>query len=132
MLHPSIRSKMPALTAFLRRHQVKRAYIFGSATTQNFRPDSDVDLLVAFEDGLSNSEYAHHFWSLYLELPKLLGHSIDLITEDRLKNPYFIEELNETKIPIYDKESEEVPVRHLILHQGIGRIGRRCRVLRAP
>ena len=73
MLHPSIQRKAPALTAFLRRHQVARAYIFGSATTQNFRPDSDVDLLVAFEVGLSNSDYARHFWSLYLELPKLLG-----------------------------------------------------------
>lgn len=110
MLHPTVQSKLPVIKAFLLQHQVKRAHIFGSAVTGKFRPDSDIDLLVKFEDKLTNSEYAHHFWSLYLELSKLLGHQVDLITEDGLKNPYFIEELNETKIPIYDKEGEEVLV----------------------
>jgi predicted nucleotidyltransferase len=110
MIHPAVQKLKPIITAFLRQHKVKRAYLFGSATTSKFRADSDIDLLVSFEEGLSNSDYAHHFWSIYLELPKLIGHPIDLITEDELKNPFFIEEINETKIPIYDKEGEEIPV----------------------
>ena len=102
MLHPSIQKLLPILKAFLLKHRVKRAHIFGSATTNHFRDDSDIDLLIAFDDDLSNSEYSQHFWNLYLELPKLLGHPVDLIMEDGLKNPFFIEEINETKIPLYD------------------------------
>ena len=109
-IHPSIQKKLPALIDFLKQHRVKRAAIFGSATTTDFGPESDLDLLVAFNDSLSNSEYTNHFWGIYLELPKLLGRPVDVVVEGNVKNPYFIEELNETKVTVYDEESEKVPV----------------------
>ena len=37
----------------------------------------------------------------YISLEELIGRRIDLVDEDNLKNPYFIEELEETKQLIY-------------------------------
>lgn len=108
MLHPTLETKLPEVLALLKNNKVKRAFAFGSVTTPRFYPDSDIDLLIAFEDDLEPKAYAHHFWTLYLNLPKILGHPVDLITEDSLRNPYFIDELEETKIQIYEQEGEEI------------------------
>ncbi len=101
---------MPEIAALLRKHQVRKAYVFGSAASGRLRPDSDVDFFVLFEEGLSPKAYADHFWTLYLELPIIVARQVDLITDANLRNPFFIEELDETKIAIYDKESEEILV----------------------
>jgi predicted nucleotidyltransferase len=37
------------IAAFRRRHHIRRLAVFGSALREDFRPDSDVDLLVEFE-----------------------------------------------------------------------------------
>ena len=36
---------------FCRRHRIRKLSVFGSALGEDFRPDSDVDLLVEFEPG---------------------------------------------------------------------------------
>ena len=37
------------IAAFCRKHQIRRLALFGSVLHQDFRPDSDVDVLVEFE-----------------------------------------------------------------------------------
>ena len=39
------------LAEFCRRHQIQTLSLFGSVLREDFRPDSDVDVLVEFEDG---------------------------------------------------------------------------------
>ncbi|MEO0470464.1 MAG: hypothetical protein AAF206_12640, partial [Bacteroidota bacterium] len=39
-----------------------------------------------------------------------LGHKIDWIYYPNLRNPYFIEEIEESKVLLYDQETEEIPV----------------------
>ena len=39
------------LAAFCRRHYIRRLSVFGSALRKDFRPNSDVDLLVEFQPG---------------------------------------------------------------------------------
>ena len=101
-VHPSVKEKMPEVVAFLKRNKVKRAYLFGSVCTDAFNDNSDVDLLVAFEDGLDLFEYADRYWALDEELPKILGRPVDLLTERQLRNPYFIKVLNRTRTPLYE------------------------------
>ena len=45
----------PALADFCRRHGVKRLSLFGSILTDDFTPDSDVDMLVEFEPGRTSA-----------------------------------------------------------------------------
>jgi predicted nucleotidyltransferase len=46
-------------------------------------------------------ELGEHLWELQFELQDLLGHDVDLVTTRSLRNPIFIQELNETRLLIY-------------------------------
>lgn len=97
-----LKNKMPVVVQLLKKHKVKRAYAFGSAVTGGFGKDSDIDLLVAFDDALDPVEYGQHYFELAEQLEQILKHPVDLVTEASLKNPYFIKSLNETKVPLYE------------------------------
>lgn len=67
-----------ALAEFCRRWRVTRLELFGSVLRDDFRVDSDVDVLVTFADG------AH--WTLFDrvrmrdELSALLGRRVDVVS----------------------------------------------------
>ena len=63
MIHTSVENKIPSLIKLLQTHKVKRAYAFGSVCTNHFNSNSDIDLLIAFEDGLDPVEYGDLYWS---------------------------------------------------------------------
>jgi len=48
-MHASLVISRERLAAFCREHGILRLAIFGSALRDDFRPDSDVDVLVEFE-----------------------------------------------------------------------------------
>ena len=85
-----------------KRHRVKRAYAFGSAVKGTFKAESDVDILVAFEDGLNPVEYGQHYFDLAEDLERILQRPVDLLTENQLKNAFFIKRLNESKVLLYE------------------------------
>jgi len=71
-----------ALAAFCQRHRIRKLSLFGSALRDDFRPDSDIDLLYEFQPG--------HTVGLGLidledELSELLGgRKVDLVAEKYL------------------------------------------------
>ncbi len=71
------------IAEFCRRHHIRKLALFGSVLRDDFRPDSDVDVLVEF-----SPEHIPDFFSLYemeQELSSLLGHRrVDLVTEKSL------------------------------------------------
>ena len=84
-----------------RRYRVLRLDLFGSAATGNFRPqDSDVDLLVEFEP-LPPGAYADAYFGLLQSLEALVGASVDLVAEEAIKNPYFRQAVEQTKVLLY-------------------------------
>ncbi len=97
-----LQDKIPSIIALMKKHKVKRAYAFGSAIAGKFTQESDIDLLIAFEDNLDPVEYGQHYFELADQLENLLQRPVDLITENSLKNPVFIQAINETKIPLYE------------------------------
>ena len=101
MIHPIVKEKLPDVVNLLRKHQIKNAFVFGSATTIKFNEKSDIDLIINFIEGLDPLEAGEHWWNLHDELRELFHREIDLITERSLKNPYFISELSKTKFLIY-------------------------------
>ena len=93
---------LPLIISLFEKHKVKDAYLFGSVITDKFdEKKSDVDFLVNFIDGIDPLEKGELLWNLRFSLEDHLKRPIDLITESSLKNPYFIEEVNETKMKIY-------------------------------
>ncbi len=78
------------LTAFCQRHHIRKLAIFGSVLREDFRPDSDVDVLVEFDPA--------HFpgyirlAGMALELSGILGRTVDLNTPNMLSR-YFRDEV---------------------------------------
>ncbi len=69
-----------ALADFCRRHHVRKLSLYGSVLRQDFRPDSDVDVLVEFEPDHVPGFIALH--GMEEELSGLLGgRRVDLVTE---------------------------------------------------
>lgn len=90
MIHPNIQIYLPKVIELLEKHKVKSAFMFGSVLSEKFNEESDVDFLVNLQEGLDPGDAGGHLWK------------IDLLTERSLKNPYFINEINQTKFPIYE------------------------------
>lgn len=66
------------LAAFCSRHGVKKLSLFGSILRDDFRPDSDVDMLVEFESGRTPGMFG--FGGMILELSAMMGRTVDLRT----------------------------------------------------
>lgn len=83
-MHPAVpTSKVEDLHALCRQYQVRELSLFGSALREDFRPDSDLDLLVEFEPDAPIGFLA--LARLQRELTQLLGRSVDLVPKDGLK-----------------------------------------------
>jgi len=77
------------LVDFCRRHHVRRLALFGSVLTDEFGPDSDIDVLVEFEPGTRIGLFG--FTAMEIELSEAIGRKVDLNTPGCL-NPRFREQ----------------------------------------
>lgn len=62
---------------FCRRHHIRKLALFGSVLRDDFRPTSDIDVLVEFERGFAPGL---EFFALETELSQILGRKVDLNT----------------------------------------------------
>lgn len=85
-----------------KRFHVRKLWVFGSILTSRFNEDSDVDFCVDFEwDKIPMLDSANNFFGFQEALELLLERKIDLTDDSAVHNPYFREELNETRQLIY-------------------------------
>ncbi len=96
-----INDNLQKLAALCRKYKVSKLYAFGSILTSRFNENSDVDILVNFNSEIDHTNYADNFFDLYHALKSLFGRDVDLVDETAVKNPYFKEELEETKQMLY-------------------------------
>jgi len=73
------------ISDFCRRHHIRKLALFGSVLREDFKPGSDVDVLVEFEQG---HVPGLAFFSMERELSEILNHKVDLNTPQFL-SPYF-------------------------------------------
>lgn len=80
---------------------VKRLELFGSAMHAGFDSErSDVDFLVEFEP-LPSGRYATAFFDFKAELEQLLKRTVDLVVDSAIRNPYFRQSVEQTKVLLY-------------------------------
>jgi len=63
------------------KHGARNVRLFGSVVRGEFKPESDVDVLVEFEPGRSLFDHA----ALILELEAMLGRKVDVVTDRGLR-----------------------------------------------
>lgn len=85
-----------------KNHKVKSLYSFGSVNTARFTKESDVDLMVDFAIN-DPIEYSDNYFDLKFELERILNRSIDLLEKKAMKNPFLKENIDKSKILIYEQ-----------------------------
>ena len=77
MIKAAVELPREQLSAFCRRWRITELALFGSALRDDFRPDSDVDLLVTFESDAPWSML--DLVAMEFELEELFGRGVDLV-----------------------------------------------------
>ncbi|MCK6624419.1 MAG: nucleotidyltransferase family protein [Anaerolineae bacterium] len=83
---------------FCRRYRVRELALFGSVLRDDFRPDSDVDVLVVFEPDVQLTLLT--LSGMQIELTEILQRSVDLVLRDGLK-PIIREDILSSAKTIY-------------------------------
>jgi predicted nucleotidyltransferase len=89
------------LIELCKKYNVQFMYVFGSASSEDFNESSDIDILISFKKDISIEKYTDSYFELRDKLEELFNRKVDLITENSLSNPYFIESVEETKRLLY-------------------------------
>jgi hypothetical protein len=87
------------IARFCQRHHIQRLALFGSVLRSDFRPDSDVDVLVQFEPGKAPG---WEFFDLQDELTSILGRRVDLNTPGFLSR-YFRDQVLAEAETVYER-----------------------------
>lgn len=89
-------------------YKVKKLYAFGSAVTEHFdETKSDIDLLVEIKekDPIKKGDLLLEFFEA---IQKFFNRKVDLLTDQPMKNQYFKQSVDSSKILIYDGETKEI------------------------
>jgi uncharacterized protein len=84
---------------FCRRWKIAEFSLFGSVLREDFRPESDVDVLVSFDPDIP--------WSLFdwidmiEELQEIFGREVDLVEKSGLRNPFRRREILDNRQVVY-------------------------------
>jgi len=73
--------------------------LFGSVLRDDFRPDSDIDVLVSFQPDAPWS-----LWDLFdmrQELQEMFGREVDLVEKEALRNPFRKHEILQNHEVVY-------------------------------
>ncbi|MFH1109775.1 MAG: nucleotidyltransferase family protein [Planctomycetota bacterium] len=86
IVYHSIEIPRDRIAEFCRRHHIRKLSLFGSILRDDFRPDSDIDVLVEFEPQARVGMM--RLAGLEIELTDLLGCKVDLNTPGFLSRYY--------------------------------------------
>jgi len=92
----------PEIERVCRVLPVKRLGVFGSALSEDFGPESDVDVLVAF-DTAGNVDLFDAYFELKERLEGVFGRKVDLTVDKPFKSPVFKESVEKTRTVIYER-----------------------------
>jgi len=88
------------IVSLCKQYRVKRLFVFGSVLTQRFNKNSDIDIIVDFED-IDLYKYADNYFDLKTALELLFKRKVDLLEDKAIKNPFLRQSIDTTKQLIY-------------------------------
>ena len=96
-----VQERVDDIRRLCEKYRVRRLEIFGSGLEDRFDPEkSDLDFLVEFEE-LPRGKRADAYFDLMDELQNLFGRPVDLVMASAVRNRYFRQQLEATKVPLY-------------------------------
>ena len=79
-----------------RKHHIFKLAFFGSVLRDDFRPDSDVDILVWFEP--EHTPGLFRLMAMQQELAEIIGREVDLRTPEELSRYFRVAVVNEAEV----------------------------------
>jgi predicted nucleotidyltransferase len=100
---PDVAERADELKGLCLRYRVSRLELFGSVATDQYHPaESDLDFVVEFHGEALAEGYADAYFGLLEELEQLFGRPVDLVVRSAIRNPYFLQSVEETRTSIYE------------------------------
>jgi predicted nucleotidyltransferase len=96
-MNPQVKGMKKTITRILRKHGIKKAFLFGSYVRGEEKPDSDIDIIVEFTERKSLLDIV----GIERELTEVLGIKVDLLTE-KFISPYMIDSIKKEMKVIFE------------------------------
>lgn len=93
------RTALNQIRHYFSTQPVLRAYLFGSFSRNEEKPESDVDILVELD---RSRPIGLRFFGMVDDLQALLGRKVDLVSEGTLL-PFAVQSANRDKMLIYER-----------------------------
>jgi len=91
---------IPQIRKLCEQHKVGRLFAFGSALTERFTDESDVDMIVDF-DKEAVEDYFLNYFDFKYSLEDLFKRKVDLLEEQPVRNSYLRNSIENSKLLIY-------------------------------
>ena len=101
-MHCIITDNIHQIRMICDQQHIQSLFAFGSVCSDRFDDTSDIDLLVSFKP-LDYGDYADNYFQTADLFEKIFQRPVDLVTDKSLKNPYFINSVNQSKILLYEQ-----------------------------
>lgn len=98
----NIDSYKSKIVELCRSRPIVRLGLFGSAMTKRFTLQSDIDVLVIFENGEEIDVFDEYF-DLKEALEKIFDRTVDLVIDKPFKNPFLQKAVDRTRKIIYER-----------------------------
>ena len=98
----TVQQMVPKIQDFFANQPIRKAWLFGSFSRGEERPDSDVDILVEYENSDEISLFT--ISRMNNSLKKILNRNVDLVEEGCLL-PFAVESVYKDRILIYEGKS---------------------------
>ena len=81
-------------------NKVRTLFVFGSAVREDFKIESDIDLVVDIDEK-DPLKYSDNYFNLKFQLEQLFNRKVDLLEQHAIKNPHLLERIDQTKMILY-------------------------------
>jgi len=82
----------------IRPYRFRKLDLIGSAARDDFKENSDIDVLVVFDGDMNLFD---RYFELKENLEKIFGRSVDIVMEEAIKNPIFRKSINQDRVLLY-------------------------------
>jgi len=104
-----VEQNINTISQLFEKHNVDNVYLFGSALTDDFSPDSDIDFLINFNN-IKLENYFDNYINLKTNLEQFFNRSVDLVEEKTVKNPILRRSIDRNKKLIYGRAHRKMAV----------------------